>query len=98
MKPPTIYASWAACYESDRNAIATLQKRIETLREYQRGRVQSWIATGTLARLLGVSRSHASDLRSGRRNLTDDQSALVSAHLKSEGEHTLAVYRKKPTL
>ena len=44
---------------------------------YQAGRLRQMVRTAELARLLKCSMGHASDLRSGRRNLTPEQADKV---------------------
>ena len=56
------------------------EKKARLELSYQADRLRQMVRTAELARLLKCSMGHASDLRSGRRNLTPEQAEKVVKH------------------
>jgi len=74
---------WLAEWRTIAQAEALAAER----RAWQPDRLRQMVSTSELARLLGCTMGHASDLRSGRREVTPEQVPIIAAHVAAKISH-----------
>ena len=85
MKTAPLQSNWYLhVYAKDLDEIDELEKRIKALIQWQATRLRDLVTTSELSVILSCQMSHASDLRSGKRNLTKSARLKVLRYLKEK--------------